>query len=308
MLQVSTLPRTTEQSQRIATNLGSVNVERMEARQEREVLDFLEQRPIHTVAMVSLIRDNGLVSQLNRGTFYACRDMNGHLEGVALVGHATLMETVSDRSLQALAQAAQECPDTHMIMGEEDRIEEFWTYCSQAGRKLRLVCRESLLELRWPIPVHAAVANLHLATLRELHLVMPIHAQMAFEESGVNPLEVDPEGFRKRCIRRIELGRTWVVIENDELVFKADVISETPEVTYLEGVWLSEHKRGNDFGVSCISGLSRKLLRRSRSICLLVNENNKNAQAFYRKCGFLFRANYETLFLPQKDKAPTSVN
>jgi len=308
MLQVSTLPRPNELTQRIAQNLGSVNVERMEAGQESEVLDFLEQRPIHTVAMVSLIRDNGLVSQLNRGTFYSCRDMNGHLEGVALVGHATLMETVSDRALQALAQVAQECPDTHMIMGEQDRIEEFWTYCSKAGRKLRLACRESLLELRWPIPVHGAVKSLHLATLKELHLVMPIQARMAFEESGVNPLEVDPEGFRKRCIRRIELGRTWVLVENDELVFKADVISETPEVIYLEGVWLSEHKRGNDFGVSCISELSRRLLSRSRSICLLVNENNKHAQAFYRKCGFLFRATYETIFLPQKDTAPTSVN
>ncbi len=308
MLQVSTLPKTTEQSQRIAPTLGSVNVERMEAGQGSEVFEFLKQRPIHTVAMVSLIRDNGLVSHLNRGTFFACRDMNGHLEGVALVGHATLLETVSDRALQASAQVAQDCPDTHMIMGEQDRIEEFWAYCSKAGRKLRLACRESLLELRWPIPVYGAVPNLHLATLKELDMVMPIQARMAFEESGVNPLEVDPEGFRKRCIRRIELGRTWVLVENDELVFKADVISESPEVIYLEGVWLSEDKRGNDFGVSCISGLSRKLLSRSRSICLLVNENNKRAQTFYRKCGYLFRATYETIFLPQKDKALTSVN
>ncbi len=308
MLQVSTLAKTTEQNQRIAPTLGSVNVERMEAGQESEVFEFLKQRPIHTVAMVSLIRDNGLVSHLNRGTFYACRDMNGHLEGVALVGHATLLETVSDRALQALAQEAQDCPDTHMIMGEPVRIEEFWAYCSKAGRKLRLACRESLLELRWPIPVYGAVPNLHLATLKELDMVMPIQARMAFEESGVNPLEVDPEGFRKRCIRRIELGRTWVLVENDELVFKADVISESPEVIYLEGVWLSEDKRGNDFGVSCISGLSRKLLSRSRSICLLVNENNKRAQTFYRKCGYLFRATYETIFLPQKNKAPISVN
>jgi ribosomal protein S18 acetylase RimI-like enzyme len=308
MLQVSTLPKTTERTQRIVPTFGSVNVERMEAGQESEVIDFLEQRPIHTVAMVSLIRDNGLVSQLNRGTFYACRDMNGHLEGVALVGHATLMETVSDRALQALAQVAKDCPHTHMIMGEQDRIEELWGYCSKAGHKLRLACRESLLELRWPIAVYEPVPNLHLATLKELHLVMPIQARMAFEESGVNPLEVDPEGFRKRCVRRIELGRTWVLVEHDELVFKAEIISETPQVIYLEGVWLSEHKRGNDFGVSCISELSRKLLSRSRSICLLVNENNKRAQAFYRKCGYLFRATYETIFLPQKDKAPTSVN
>jgi hypothetical protein len=35
---------------------------------EAEVLDFLSERPLHTVAMTGFIRDNGLVSELNRGT------------------------------------------------------------------------------------------------------------------------------------------------------------------------------------------------------------------------------------------------
>ena len=85
-----------------------------------EVLQFLSQRAIHTVSMMSLIQDNGLVNEFNRGTFYGCRDANGQLEGVALVGHATLMETVSDRALALLAEVAQQCPNTHLIMGEKE--------------------------------------------------------------------------------------------------------------------------------------------------------------------------------------------
>ena len=306
-MQTNTLPRI-DNNQRMLPKLNSVTVALLAAGQEKEVLQFLALRPIHTVAMVSLIRDNGIVSTLNRGTFYGCRDLNGHLEGVALVGHATLMETVSGRALQALARIAQDCPDTHMIMGEQERIGEFWEYCSKAGQTLRLVGRESLLELRWPVAVHEAVPHLQQATLKELELVMPIQAQMAFEESGVNPMEVDPAGFRKRCTRRIEQGRTWVLLEDGKLVFKADIISDTPEVIYLEGVWLTEEKRGNGFGVRCVSELSRKLLGRSRSICMLVNEENKRAQAFYKKCGYKFRASYETIFLPQQDRASISTN
>jgi predicted GNAT family acetyltransferase len=306
MLQANTLQRVTENNQRIMPSLGSVQTTRLVAGQESEVLGFLAQRPIHTVSMVSLILDNGLVSPLNRGVFYGCRDANGHLEGVAIIGHATLMETVSERALQALALVARDCPDTHMIMGEQDRIEDYWSYCANAGQEMRLACRESLLELRCPVAVREPVSHMYLATINELELVMPIQAQMAFEESGVNPMEVDPDGFRKRCARRIEQGRTWVVLENNELVFKADIISDTPDVIYVEGVWLSEENRGNDFGVRCISELSRKLLSRSKSICLLVNENNKRAQAFYRKCGYMFRATYETIFLPRNDQATTS--
>ena len=307
MWQVNTLP-TVENNQYSLPMLGSVTVERLEPGQELEVLEFLAQRPIHTVAMASFIRDNGIVSSLSRGTFYGCRDLDGQLEGVALVGHATLLETASGRALQALAQVAQECPDTHMIMGEQKQVEEFWEYCSKAGQKLRLACRESLLELRWPIAVHEAVPDLHLATLNELELVMPLQGRLAFEESGVNPMEVDPEGFRKRCLRRIEQDRTWVFLEDGKLVFKADIISESAEVVYLEGIWLQEDKRGNGYGVRCLSELSRKLLGRSKSICLLVDQTNKPAQTCYKKCGFLFRASYETIFLSQKDRARMSVN
>src|ERR1700674_2963497 len=86
---------------------GMVRVAKLNASHEREVMDFLGQRPIHTVAMIGFINDNGIVSPLNRGTFYGCRNLQGQLEGVALVGHATLMETTSDRALEALAQIAQ---------------------------------------------------------------------------------------------------------------------------------------------------------------------------------------------------------
>lgn len=282
---------------------AEVRVEKLAAGTEGEVLSFLSERPLHTVVMMSMIRDNGIVSPLNRGTFYGCRDINGYLEGVALIGHATLMETVSSRALQALSKTVSECPDTHMIMGEQDRIDELWSYCSNAGQKMRLDCSESLLEFRYPVEVHAGAPMLRKATPEELDLVMPVQAQMAFEESGVNPMQSDPKGFRERCLRRIRQGRTWVAVENGNLTFKADIISETSQVIYLEGVWLSEDNRRQGFGASCMSELSRNLLKRAQSVCLLVNYKNSNAQAFYRKCGYQFRATYLTIFLPRKDES-----
>src|SRR5947207_9977377 len=64
-----------------------------------EVLNFLGERPLHTVFMASLIRDNGLVSPQNRGSFYACRNTQGSLEGVALLGHATVIEARTNASI-----------------------------------------------------------------------------------------------------------------------------------------------------------------------------------------------------------------
>ena len=300
MLQTSTAFKVKEHG--LPATQASVKVERLTNSDVTEVLEFLAQRPIHTVTMMSLIHDNGIVSPFNRGTFYGCRDLNGQLEGVALVGHATLMETVSDRALAALAQVARECPSTHMIMGEKDRVTDFWSHYAEAGRRQRLACREWLYELSWPVEARESVAGLRPAKTNELELVMPIQAELAFVESGVNPLLVDSQGFRERCLRRIEQGRTWVIVKNDELLFKADVISKTPEVIYLEGVWLREECRHKNLGTQFMSGLLRRLLENTKSVCLLVNETNQWAQGFYRKCGFNFRATYETIFLPRKEQ------
>jgi len=297
MLHTSTVPRLRESELRAA-----VRVERLANSDASQVLQFLSQRPIHTVAMMSLINDNGMVSPFNRGVFYGCRDLHGQLEGVALVGHATLLETVSDRALAALAQVARECLNTHLIMGEQERVADFWSHYADAGRRQRLACREWLFELSWPVEAREHVAELRPAKVEELALMMPVQAELAFAESGVNPLLVDAHGFRERCLRRIEQGRTWVVVENDLLVFKADVISKTPDVIYLEGIWLREDRRQKNIGTRLMSELMRHLLEDTKSICLLVNETNEWAQGFYRKCGFHFRATYETIFLPRKEQ------
>jgi len=300
MLHTSTAPNMSDREMPIT--FEAVQVERLNNSDAAEVLEFLAQRPIHTVAMMSMIHDNGIVSAFNRGTFFGCRDLNGQLEGVALVGHATLMETVSNRALAALAKVARECPNTHMIMGEKERVADFWSHYADAGRRQRLACREWLYELSWSIETRAPIAGLRPAQTSELELVMPIQAELAFAESGINPLQVDPEGFRGRCLRRIEQGRTWVIVKNGELIFKADVISKTPEVIYLEGVWLHEEYRHKNLGTRFMTELLRRLLEDTKSVCLLVNETNESAQGFYRKCGFHFRATYETVFLPRKEQ------
>jgi uncharacterized protein len=264
---------------------------------EAEVLNFLSERPMHTVAMTGFIRDNGLVSELNRGTFYGCRNRRGQLEGVALIGHATLMETRTDRALQAFAELTHQSANPHLIMGEKERIDEFWNYYSEDGREMRVACRELLFELRWPVQVREEVLELRVATPDDIELVLPVHAQMAFQESGVNPLEKDPDGFRERYARRIAQGRSWICVEKGKLTFKADVVSDTLDAVYLEGVWVSTDKMGTGYGLNCMSQLARNLLSHSKSVVLLVNEENKKAQRYYQKAGFILRATYDTIFL-----------
>src|SRR5215207_4426461 len=180
----------------------------------REVLDFLAERPLHTVFMAGLIRDNGVVSPSNRGTFHACRDRAGRLGGVALIGHHTLVEARSEEAMIAFARFAQHCSLTHLIRGEQEKVELFWRHYAEGVREPRRVCRELLLEQRLPSATHQAVPGLRPAAPADIENVMSVNGAMAFAESGVNPLHSDAEGFRLRTLRRIEQGRVWLWAED----------------------------------------------------------------------------------------------
>ncbi|MCA1593279.1 MAG: GNAT family N-acetyltransferase [Acidobacteria bacterium] len=286
----------------------TVTVAELKETERNEVLQFLSERPEHTVNLVGLIRDNGLESQEhNRGTFYECRNSEGQLEGVALIGHATLVETRTRRALKEFALTAQLYFNTHMIMGEEERIEEFWNWYSDEGQQMRRACRELLFELKRSLETTKQVEGLRLATVDDLHLIAPVHAKMAEAESGINPLETDREGFLRRCTRRIEKGRVWVVVKDNQLLFKADVQADTPDVIYLEGVWINPKQRGTGFGRLYLTVLCQQLLKRTSSIFVLVNEENEKAHAFYRMCGFKKISIYDTIFL-QQEKSKTTLH
>jgi ribosomal protein S18 acetylase RimI-like enzyme len=277
-------------------NEDNGRVETLENKEYNEVLAFLEKRPIYTAYLSGIIRDNGLQSHLNRGTFYGYRNQLRQLEGVALIGHATLMETLSDQATQAFAKTAQRCKGVHLIMCEENRTDKFWSYYADEGQEMRHACRELLFELRWPLEV-SQVSNLRLATFHDLPLLIPVHAEMALEESGIDPRQQDAAGFFERYGRRIEQGRTWVLTEGGKLQFKAEVVAETPETTCIEGVWVNPQARRQGYGRRCMSQLARMLLGRTKSICLFVNDENEDAQRFYKHAGYHLRTVYDTIFL-----------
>lgn len=268
-----------------------------------EVVAFLAARAIHTVNLRGLLSDNGFNSPRNRGTFYGYRNERGELEGVALIGHATLIEARTEEAIEAFAQVAkqQQQQNLHMVLGEEETIRSFWRSYEAGGQTLRHTCREVLLEKSWPVVALEPIEGLRVATLADLDLIIPVQAEMAQAESGVSPLAMDDAGFRTRCAARIARGRVWVWIQDGRLIFKADIVSETPETIYLEGIYVAPEVRGNNYGARCLSQLDQMLLMKTRSICLLVNADNTAAQALYKKSGYKFRDNYDTLFLQKRD-------
>ncbi len=275
-----------------------MGVHALTASTQAEVLAFLKRRPVHTVVMTSFITDNGIESELNRGKFYGYRNCTGELEGVALIGHSTLVEARTDAALRALAIKARKSETPiHLIMSSGNAAETFWHHMTDGLSKPRLTCTEALFDVAFPFAVRQTDRKLRNADMNHLLAIAEAQAEVAFIECGVDPMLKDREGFLKRVARRIEQDRVFIVTDGDELVFKADIIAETDNVIYLEGVYVSEKYRGKGIGSECLAALALELLGRVEHICLLSNVEFKNAHRSFVKAGFRHTDECTTLFV-----------
>lgn len=291
---------------RIATLTPSIpDIRPAEGQREAEILDFLSAHPLLTFVMSGWIKDNGLESQLNRGTFYVSHSDRGELNGVALIGHVTLFETNSDTVLAGFAELTRKRSDAFVILGQERNVDRFMSYYAPEGQGAQGTDRQ-LLFAQQTRQSGDAVNGLRRATNSELDLIVPVHAHMAFEQSGVNPLDVDAQGFRDRCARRIEQGRVWVCVEDGKLQFKADVITDIPEVNYLEGVYVRPEDRGRGFGAACLRQVTNVLLSHTKLVCLMAAEDEHAAQSCYSKAGYRMREYYQNVFLQRESNEMTN--
>ena len=92
------------------------------------ILKFFRKQPAHCAYSTSLIHEHGLMSQINRGTLYGSKNFLGELRGVALIGHATIIEPTNKESLKDLAATADTCNSRDLVMCEERWAEQYWKH------------------------------------------------------------------------------------------------------------------------------------------------------------------------------------
>jgi len=267
-----------------------------EAGTEDTILSALAAPSLTNVVMAGFIRDNGLVSTQNRGRFYVCRNEQKKLEGVALIGHSILFDALSEGAIEGFASVARRGPSPHLLMGEHSAVQRFWSYYADSSQSPRHVSPVLFLRRSEQFQLRQDVPELRLARPEDLESIVHAQAAMAVETSGVNPLQKDPVGFRQRYLRRIDKNRVWVLMKDRRLIFKLDVITETPGATYIEGVYVTREERGKGVGQNCLAAVGRKLLERTQAIHLFVDNENTRTIAFYLKLGFDIGGRYDLLY------------
>ena len=183
---------------------------------------------------------------------------------------------------------------TRMLIGDEQAVGELWT----AARSLMPEPRED----RPDEPVYVlreapdgGSNGLRPATVDDLDLLVPACAATHEEELGVDPLERDPHGFRRRTLAQIEEGRSWLWAENETILFKAEASAWTPSAVQLQQVWVDPEVRNRGYGKRGLSDLCRLLLAQAPAVCLFVRPENEPAIRLYESIGMERAGTYRSV-------------
>lgn len=278
-----------DQSLMLGVNLQlDIKVRKLIANEESLALEYLNQQPLENLTLIGFIRDHGLESERNRGNFYGyfC---DGRLSGIALIGHHTLLSCEANAA-QYFGQIAQQSHRLAVanLMGSGAAVAAFRQVFNETttGRQVLAEEKEALCVVNQIKGQCAEVAGLRQVRAEELGEVSELHARTYLEWNGVDPSVKDPAGFRQRMLARIEKGRIWMVRDAQGIAFKTDIVSESPEAIYLEGIWTRADLRKAGFGSAALKKLCERLLQQYPAICLYASANDKRTISFYQKVGF----------------------
>jgi RimJ/RimL family protein N-acetyltransferase len=249
------------------------------------VLEFCGRAPVERVFLEDIAR-RGL------GQFTAVEATGGELTALCHVGANVVP---SGEGCDAFARVAARGV-SRMIIGESRAVSALW----EAARVRLPAPRED----RRGQPVYAISeapeaggSGLRAATPADLDRLVPACAAAHELELGLDPVARDSEAFRFRTEAQIDEGRSWLWLEDDVVLFKAEASAWTPAAVQIQQVWVDPEARGRGYATRGMRDLCRLLLETTPIVTLFVRSENAPAIALYERIGMTKALEYRTVLL-----------
>ncbi|MHB8418765.1 MAG: GNAT family N-acetyltransferase [Myxococcales bacterium] len=252
----------------------------------RALTDLLASDPVQNLFLLGMLEEHGAGGSDAAHAFYGL-PAAGELRAAVLVSRSGLwVPSVPDsRAAQQLGAALRRLPMLSSV-GDRAAVDALWISHGGPARRPRLARLQRLMQLTpddmgpWVTP------QLRPARPADLPQVFEASALMQRDDLGVDPRSADPAGHERRCLDRIQAGRTYVLFEGGDLLFKADVGARSRYGAQLEGVYTAEGVRHRGVATKGLGQLCRTLLSGLPRLTLHADAGNEAALGLYRKLGF----------------------
>jgi uncharacterized protein len=252
--------------------------------------------PIGSCMVAARVADHGIESNAIGGELWTRRGPDESLcyAGANLIplrGRLSDLYTFADAALTASRRCSSLVGRAELVMPMWQRLEPAWG----PARDVRE--HQPLMSLN-TMPTCDIDPDVRQVRPDEIDTYLVAAIDMFIGEVGVDPRIGDGgRGYRRRVASLIAAGRAWARFENGEVVFKAEVGSQSPAVSQIQGVWVHPERRGRGLGTAGTATLAAVIVGTGRIASLYVNDFNTVARATYDRIGFVEVGTFATVLL-----------
>jgi predicted GNAT family acetyltransferase len=256
----------------------------------------LDEDPVGSCMVASRVADHGIDPTAIGGEMWTRRRPSDSLcfAGANLIplrGEVGDLTAFADKAMSTPRRCSSLVGRTELVMPMWQRLEGAWGPARDVRDQQPLMALASA-------PQCAIDPDVRPVRIEELDAYLVAAVDMFIGEVGVDPRVGDGgRGYRRRVAGLITAGRAWARFEHGQVVFKAEVGSQSPGVGQIQGVWVHPDWRGRGLGAAGTAALARAVVRSGRTASLYVNAYNIVARATYARIGFTQVGTFATVLL-----------
>jgi uncharacterized protein len=210
---------------------------------------------------------------------------------IPLRGALADLTAFADKAMTSARRCSSLVGRAELVLPMWRRLETTWGPARDVREEQPLMA----LAGRPDCPIDSGVRRVRIDEL-DAYLVAAV--DMFIGEVGIDPRLGDGgRGYRRRVAGLIAAGRAWARFEHGEVVFKAEVGSQSPAVGQIQGVWVHPERRGHGIGTAGTAALAAAVVDSGRIASLYVNSFNTIARAAYTRIGFAEIGTFATVLL-----------
>jgi predicted GNAT family acetyltransferase len=266
------------------------------ARDATAVNRVFDDDPVGSCMVAARVADGGIDANAIGGELWTRRRADESLcyAGANLIplrGTGADLHAFADKAMSTARRCSSLVGRTELVMPMWHRLESAWGPARDVRDQQPLLALASAPDC----PVDPGVRRVRIDEL-DSYLVAAV--DMFIGEVGIDPRLGDGgRGYRRRVAGLIAAGRAWARFEYGEVVFKAEVGSQSPTVGQIQGVWVHPERRGHGLGTAGTAALSAAVVAGGRIASLYVNDYNTVARAAYKRVGFVEVGTFATVLL-----------
>lgn len=265
-------------------------------RDATSALRVLDEDPVGSCMVASRVAEHGVDPAAIGGELWTRRGVGDSLcyagpNLIPLRGGPDDLKAFSDKAMSTARRCSSLVGHASLVMPMWQRLESAWGVARDVRERQPLMALSSM-------PQSAVDPAVRPVRLDELDAYLVAAIDMFIGEVGVDPRLGDGgRGYRRRIAGLISTGRAWARFERGEVVFKAEIGSQSPRVGQIQGVWVRPDWRGHGLGTAGTAAVAAAVVGRGRIASLYVNDYNTVARATYERIGFEQVGTFATVLL-----------